>query len=71
MQHPQSDGDKGEDRLERKEGKGRRVGNCPGKEVWMGLGNNRRVEKHLGDTVTTLGLEGQAEGVFAQTQGEL
>lgn len=37
----------------------------------MGLGNNRRVEKHLGDTVTTLGLEGQAEGVFAQTQGEL
>lgn len=37
MQHPQSDGDKGEDRLERKEGKGRRVGNCPGKEekTWI------------------------------------
>lgn len=37
----------------------------------MGLGNNRGVEKHPGDTVTTLGLEGQTEGVFAQTQGEL
>lgn len=37
MQHPQSDGDKGEDGLERKEGKGRRVGNCPGKEekTWI------------------------------------
>ena len=36
---------------------------------WVGLGNQQGIERRPGDS--TLGLEGQTEGVFSQTQGEL